>query len=80
MQIKGKKLPSLATLQEDYARMEAEKDKLYEEYTKLKKQVKQLDTAKRNVDGILRQQRPVDRRRKMSWNEWQTVVLQDTLC
>lgn len=64
MQTKGKKLPSLATLQEDYARLEAEKDKLYEEYTKLKKQVKQLDTAKRNVDSILRQQRPVDRRRE----------------
>lgn len=64
MQLDGKKLPTLSALQEDYARLDAEKEKLYEEYGKLKKQVKQLDTAKQNVDSILRQRGPADRKRE----------------
>jgi hypothetical protein len=51
----GGKLPHPAALQKDYARLQAEKEKLSAEYGKLKKQVKEYDIIKRNVDRILRQ-------------------------
>ena len=48
------KLPSVTTLQADYARLQAEKEKLYADYGKLKKQVKDYDVIKTNVDSILK--------------------------
>lgn len=50
---KGGKLPNPNTLRAEYAKLTEEKDRLYQEYGKLKKQVKQLDTLKANVDKIL---------------------------
>lgn len=64
MQLDGAKLPPLEKLQAEYARLEVEKEKLYEEYGKLKKQVKQLDMAKQNVDSILRQRGPAERKKE----------------
>ena len=47
------KLPNPNTLRAEYDKLTQEKDRLYQEYGKLKKQVKQLDTLKTNVDKIL---------------------------
>jgi len=47
------KLPNPNTLRAEYDKLTKEKDRLYQEYGKLKKQVKQLDTLKANVDKIL---------------------------
>lgn len=40
------------------------KDKLYQEYGKLKKKVKQYDMIKQNVDSILRQAKQPERDRQ----------------
>ena len=50
---RGGTLPQPDTLRVEYAQLNQEKDRLYKEYGKLKKQVKQLDTLKANVDKIL---------------------------
>lgn len=54
LQAPGGKLPNLATLQAEYARLQGEKGKLYAEYGKLKKQVKEYNIIKNNVDSILK--------------------------
>lgn len=51
----GGKLPDFKTLHMEYKELTEKKDKLYQEYGKLKKKVKQYDTIKQNVDSILRQ-------------------------
>lgn len=51
----GGKLPNVATLQAEYARLGKEKEALYAEYGKLKKQVKEYSVIKQNVDSILKQ-------------------------
>jgi len=43
----------VATLQAEYSRLTKEKEALYADYGKLKKQVKEYDVIKRNVDSIL---------------------------
>lgn len=60
----GGKLPNVAALQKDYARLMKEKETLYAEYGKLKKQVKEYDVIKRNVDSILRQDRQPEREKE----------------
>lgn len=55
VQAEGGKLPNSAGLQKEYARLQAEKEKLSSEYGKLKKQVKEYGIIKANVDSILRQ-------------------------
>ena len=47
------KLPDLAKLKADYKRLTAEKDALYTEYGKLKKQLREYDAVKQNIDSIL---------------------------
>ncbi|HCF71739.1 MAG TPA: endonuclease [Syntrophomonas sp.] len=47
------KLPNVAALQVEYERLAKEEETLYGEYGKLKKQVKQYDVIKANVDKIL---------------------------
>ena len=49
----GGKLPNVATLQAEYSRLTKEKEALYADYGKLKKQVKEYNVIKRNVDSIL---------------------------
>lgn len=54
------KLPDIAALQAEYAKLQERKETLYADYGKLKKQVKEYDVIKRNVDSILRQPRELD--------------------
>ena len=55
------KLPNLATLQAEYTKLQEQKEALYADYGKLKKQVKEYDVIKRNIDSILRQDREPER-------------------
>jgi len=48
----------------EYKELTEKKDKLYQEYGKLKKKVKQYDTIKQNVDNILRQAKQPERNRR----------------
>lgn len=54
----GGKLPTAAALKTEYARLVKEKEALYAEYGKLKKQVKEYTVIKQNVDTILRPPEP----------------------
>ena len=47
------KLPSLKSLQAEHERLSQEQQRLYEERASLKKQAKQIDTIKANVDMFL---------------------------
>ena len=47
------KLPSLKTLQAEHQRLLEEQQRLYDERAKLKKEVKQIETIKSNVDTFL---------------------------
>ena len=60
----GGKLPDFKTLHTEYKELTEKKDKLYQEYGKLKKKVKQYDTIKQNVDTILRQARQPEKEHK----------------
>ena len=60
----GGKLPDFKTLHTEYKELTEKKDKLYQEYGKLKKKVKQYDTIKQNVDSILRQAKQPEREKQ----------------
>lgn len=49
-----KKLPDLAALKAEYARLSEEKERLYARYGEVKKELKEYGIIKQNVDGILR--------------------------
>ena len=55
------KLPNVATLQADYAKLQEQREALYADYGKLKKQVGEYDVIKRNIDSILRQDKEPER-------------------
>ena len=55
------KLPDLAAMQADYAKLQAQKEALYADYGKLKKKVREYDVIKQNVDSILRQGKEPER-------------------
>ncbi len=55
------KLPNLAALQSEYEALQAQKEALYANYGKLKKQVREYDVIKQNIDSILRQDREPER-------------------
>lgn len=55
------KLPDIAALQAEYAKLKEQKEALYNDYGKLKKQVREYDVIKRNIDSILRQDREPER-------------------
>ena len=48
------KLPGVTTLQAEYAKLHEQKEALYADYGKLKKQVKDYAVIKQNIDSILR--------------------------
>ena len=56
-----KKLPNLTSLQAEYEQLQAQKETLYADYGKLKKQVKEYDVIKQNIDSILRQDKEPER-------------------
>ena len=55
------KLPNLAALQSEYEKLQEQKEALYADYGRLKKQVKEYDVIKQNIDSILRQPREPER-------------------
>ena len=55
------KLPNLAALQSEYEALQAQKEALYADYGKLKKQIREYDVIKQNIDSILRQDREPER-------------------
>ena len=55
------KLPNVAALQADYTKLQEQREALYADYGKLKKQVKEYDVIKRNIDSVLRQDREPER-------------------
>ena len=57
----GGKLPSVAALQAEYAALGEQKETLYADYGRLKKQVKEYDVIKRNIDSILRRESEPER-------------------
>lgn len=60
----GNRLPNFKKLLAEYRELTDQKDKLYLEYGKLKKKVKQYDMIKQNVDSILRQAKQPDKSRE----------------
>ena len=59
-----KKLPNLTLLQAEYEQLQEQKETLYADYGKLKKQVKEYDVIKRNIDSILRQDKEPEREKE----------------
>ena len=58
------KLPNLAAMQEEYGKLQAQKEALYADYGNLKKQVKEYDVIKQNIDSILRLEKEPERGRE----------------
>ena len=46
------KLPNLTAMQEEYGKLQAQKEALYSDYGKLKKKVKEYDVIKQNIDSL----------------------------
>ena len=57
----GGKLPNVAALQAEYVKLQEQKETLYADYGRLKKQVKEYDVIKRNIDSILRRESEPER-------------------
>ena len=55
------KLPNLAVIQAEYEKLQEQKEALRANYGKLKKQVREYDVIKQNIDSILRQPRELKR-------------------
>ena len=55
------KLPNLAALQAEYEKLQEQKEALRADYGKLKKQVKEYDVIRQNIDSILRQPKEPER-------------------
>ena len=58
------KLPDVAALQAEYAKLQAQKEALYADYGKLKKQVKEYGVIKKNIDSILPRRQEQERERQ----------------
>ena len=59
------KLPNLAVLQAEYEKLQEQKEALRADYGKLKKQVKEYDVIKQNIDNILQAGNRPKRERQM---------------
>ena len=57
----GGRLPNVAALQAEYVKLQEQKETLYANYGRLKKQVKEYDVIKRNIDSILRRESEAER-------------------
>ena len=58
------KLPNLAALQAEYEKLQEQKEALRADYRKLKKQVKEYDVIRQNIDSILRQPKEPEREKE----------------
>ena len=52
------KLPNIAALKTEYAKLQAQKESLYTDYEKLKKKVKEYGIIKKNIDSLLQKESP----------------------
>lgn len=59
-----KKLPTVKALQTEYAQLLEEKKKAYGEYRKAREEMQELQTAKANVDRLLRTEEPAQEKEK----------------
>ena len=59
------KLPNLTALQAEYEKLQEQKEALRADYGKLKKQVKEYDVIRQNIDSILRQPREPEREKEV---------------
>jgi predicted house-cleaning noncanonical NTP pyrophosphatase (MazG superfamily) len=57
----GGKLPSVPPLQAEYEKLQGQKETLYADYGKLKKQVAECNVIKRNIDSILQAEKQSER-------------------
>ena len=60
----GRKLPSVAALQAEYEKLQGQKEALYSDYGKLKKQVREYDVIRQNIDSILQRERQPEKERQ----------------
>ena len=60
----GGKLPSVPALPAEYEKLQGQKESLYADYVKLKKQVQEYDIIKRNIDSILQAEKQPERKRE----------------
>jgi len=51
-------------MQSEYEALQAQKEALYADYGKLKKQVREYDVIKQNIDSILRQDKEPEREKR----------------
>ena len=58
------KLPDITALQAEYEKLQEQKEALRADYGKRKKQVKEYDVIKQNIDSILRQPREPEREKE----------------
>ena len=58
------RLSNVAVLQAEYEKLQQQKEALYAEYGKIKKQVREYDVIKRNIDSILRQEKEPERKKE----------------
>ena len=63
------KLPNIAALQAEYEKLQAQKEALYADYGKLKKQIREYDVIKQNIDSILRQEKEPEREKRKKRGE-----------
>lgn len=70
-------------MQEEYGKLQAQKEALYADYGKLKKQVKEYDVIKQNIDSILRQGKEPEREKERNGNNyengWYYTMLQNNI-
>ena len=59
------KLPNVTALQSQYGKLLHQKEALYSDYGKIKKQVKEYDVIKRNIDSIFQQSRELEHTHKI---------------
>ena len=58
------KLPNLDALQAEYEKLQTQKEALYADYGKLKKQVREYDVIKQNIDSILQAEKQPEREKE----------------
>ena len=58
------KLPNVSALQAEYEKLQQQKEALYADYGKIKKQVKEYDVIKQNIDSILRHNKEIEQKKE----------------
>ena len=76
----GGKLPSVPVLQAEYEKLQAQKESLYADYGKLKKQVAKYDVIKRNIDSILQSEKQPERSNAISESRFSTSFRLSPVC